>query len=135
MRTFPKSILLGCLIEEGNTHWIEIRTVLFTWEGKPATLDFLTDITERKQAAEALRESEQRYRLLIEQSMDAIYLFDPSTMRVLEGNPAFAKLLGYTDQEVPGLSLYDFGAHEREDTNRNIKQLLKTGSLEVTERK
>ena len=44
--------------------WIEISSVLIDWEGRPATLNLITDITDRKQAEEALSESEKRYREL-----------------------------------------------------------------------
>jgi PAS domain S-box-containing protein len=44
--------------------WVEISSVVVEWEGSPATLNFLTDITERKQAEEALRESNKKLRLL-----------------------------------------------------------------------
>ncbi len=44
--------------------WVEIGSVVVEWEGSPATLNFLTDITERKQAEEALRESNKKLRLL-----------------------------------------------------------------------
>ncbi len=38
----------------GNVRWVEISAVVFTWEGRPATLNFLTDITERKKAEESI---------------------------------------------------------------------------------
>jgi len=47
---------------DGNVKWVELNTVLMNWEGKPATLNFISDITERKQTEDALRESENRYR-------------------------------------------------------------------------
>ena len=40
--------------KDGSTRWVEIGVVVIDWEGRPATLNFLTDITERKQAEEAL---------------------------------------------------------------------------------
>jgi PAS domain S-box-containing protein len=40
---------------DGSIKWVEIGAVLIDWEGKPATLNFLKDITKRKQAEEALR--------------------------------------------------------------------------------
>ena len=41
--------------KEGNTRWVEISAVRITWQGKPATLNFLTDITERKKAEEKIK--------------------------------------------------------------------------------
>jgi PAS domain S-box-containing protein len=73
------------------------------------------DITERRQAEEKLRESEERHRAVIEQSVEGIYLFDPDDGRVLESNTAFEKLLGHTSDEFLGMTVYDFIAHERED--------------------
>ena len=42
--------------KDGNARWVEINAVMITWEGRPATLNFLTDITERRQADERERE-------------------------------------------------------------------------------
>ncbi|MFQ5752492.1 MAG: PAS domain S-box protein, partial [bacterium] len=48
--------------KEGNLKWLEINAVLIEWEGKPGTLNFLNDISERKRTEEALRQSEEKYR-------------------------------------------------------------------------
>jgi len=40
--------------KSGITRWVEISIVVIDWEGRPATLNFLTDITERRQAEDAL---------------------------------------------------------------------------------
>jgi len=44
--------------KNGNIKWLEINTVLITWEDRPATLNFLNDITERKRAENALKQIE-----------------------------------------------------------------------------
>jgi diguanylate cyclase (GGDEF)-like protein len=49
---------------DGNVKWVELNTVLINWKGKAATLNFLSDITERKRDEAALRESENIYREL-----------------------------------------------------------------------
>ncbi len=40
------------MTRDGSVRWVEIGAVLIDWEGRPATLNFLSDITERKRAEE-----------------------------------------------------------------------------------
>jgi diguanylate cyclase (GGDEF)-like protein/PAS domain S-box-containing protein len=56
------------------------------------------DITERVQAEKALKESEQRYRTLFEDSVDGIYISTPEG-RYIYANPALVRMLGYESQE------------------------------------
>jgi PAS domain S-box-containing protein len=60
------------------------------------------DITERKEAEEALSQSEERYRAVVEQSAEGLYLVDGVTRRILETNPALQNMLGYTAAELAG---------------------------------
>ena len=47
----------------GNVLWGEVNAVAITWEGRPATLNFLTDVTERKKAEEEKQRMEEQLRL------------------------------------------------------------------------
>ena len=47
----------------GNFRWVEINAVVINWEGRPATLNFLTDITERKKAEEEQQRMEEQLHL------------------------------------------------------------------------
>ena len=60
----------------------------------------LRDITERKQAEEALRQSEEDYRQLFEAESDAIFLIDNETGRILQANNAACVLYGYNRKEL-----------------------------------
>ena len=62
---------------------VELKAVLVEWNRKPAVLNFLSDITERRQAEEALRESEEKYRGILESIEEGYYEGD------LAGNMTF----------------------------------------------
>ncbi len=76
------------------------------------TLGLITarDITERRQAEEALRRSERYYKSLFESAHDAILLIDPNTKRILDVNRRACELYGYDRQEFLALSLHDITA-------------------------
>ena len=65
------------------------------------------ETSERSDASSGeLRESEERYRAVVEQAAEGIFLVDADTRRVLEANAAYHKLLGYTSEEILLLTLY-----------------------------
>ncbi|MBE7367620.1 sensor histidine kinase [Ramlibacter pallidus] len=51
---------------DGSTRWLEISAVQFDWQGAPSTLNFLVDVTQRRQAEEDMRHALQRERELSE---------------------------------------------------------------------
>ena len=108
-------------IFDGRGHLVEYQSV-----GR--------DITERVQAEEALKESEERYRAVVEDSAECIYLYDAETKRVLESNSAFQRLVGYTAEELLGMEIYEFIAHEKEDIDRNIRLSLQQKRRIIGER-
>ncbi len=52
----PNAYSFRVISKDGGIIWVEVSAVLIKWEGRSATLNFLTDITERKQSEQALRE-------------------------------------------------------------------------------
>lgn len=67
---------------------------------------FIRDITDRKKAEQAVKESEEKYRTLVEQAVDAIALYDASG-KILDVNTGSVKLLGYSKKELTQMSLSD----------------------------
>ena len=91
----------------GATKWVELFSVKVLWKGKPATLNFLTDITERKKVEEALRASEARYRCIVETANEGIAEMDTHS-RMIFVNPRICETLGYTLEEIIGRPVTDF---------------------------
>ena len=86
--------------KNGTWLWIEaVATNLLAEPSVKAIAVNYRDISERKRAEEALRESEERYRTLIEQASDGIFLAD-NEGRYIEVNSAGCRLLGYTREEI-----------------------------------
>ncbi|MGB9939972.1 PAS domain S-box protein [Methanosarcina sp.] len=82
----------------------------------------LTDITERKLAEEALRESEEKYRNIIETANEGIWIVDPEA-RTTYANQKMAEMLGCTQEEMIGKSTRDFTDEEgRAISKRNMKK-------------
>jgi two-component system NtrC family sensor kinase len=99
----PQRYELRIVRKEGSTRWGELNAVSISWEGKPAVLCFMNDVTERKQAADALKQSEERYRTILEEMGDGYFETD------LRGNITFANdalidLLGYSRDEMIGMN-------------------------------
>jgi PAS domain S-box-containing protein len=99
---------------------------LIQYEGGTAILGIVTDITERKKAEQALRESEERLKILFESAPDAIYLAD-SEGRFVDGNRAAENLIGYEREDVIGKKVADVDLLSAEQLSRaqaNLKKVI-----------
>ncbi len=94
----------------------------------------IEDITERKLAELALQESETRYRAVMQKSLEAIYVCDSETHRIVESNPAFLNILGYTVEEAHSLTIYDVIAHDRQSVDVFLRKIVSDGGTSIGER-
>ncbi len=124
------------ILSDGHVKDVEERWHIVTDNtGRPSrAVGTIQDITERKLSEEKIRDSELRYRSLIEQATDAIVFTDDS-FRFIDANVAACQMLGYSKQEFLKLYLYDFLF--KEDLLVNALQLdeLKLGKPIRNERK
>lgn len=95
------------LHKDGSVRWFELYGVGITYRGRPAVQATCIDITQRKVAEEALRESEQRYRFMADNVTDMIARHTPEG-DYLYVSPACRLLLGYAPEEMVGRNAYDF---------------------------
>ena len=84
----------------------EMRVVATEWDEKQVALTVLRDVTERKRATARMRQSEERYRLLAKNTVDAIWRMDLDTTFTYI-NPAIEPMTGFTPEEWIGTTLRD----------------------------
>jgi PAS domain S-box-containing protein len=89
------------LHRDGHEIPVEVNAGAITYQGRPAVFAFVRDHTERKQAEEALRESNETLRALINASPLAIMAIDPDS-KVTMWNPAAERIFGWTEGEILG---------------------------------
>jgi two-component system, cell cycle sensor histidine kinase and response regulator CckA len=87
--------------KDGTFKWAEIDSASISWEGKPAVLVFMIDVTERKQMEEAIKERDDHYRALVEESFDGIMIAKGT--KIVFVNSRLCQMLGYAKDELEGM--------------------------------
>jgi PAS domain S-box-containing protein len=136
---------LRCLSKSGEYIIAEIIGVPQTRGGKiVGKLGFARDITERKRSVEALKKSEQSYRLLAETVTDVIWKMDMN-LKYTYLSPSFERISGYSTEEGKGMSLEKIMtpeslkvikqvfAEELENEKNPKKDLFRSRKIEVEE--
>lgn len=96
---------------DGSRFPVEMSAGGVRYEGEPALYLIVRDVTERKRFEEFLRDSEKRYRDLIENIEDLVYVTDGRGV-VLFLNDAMERSFGYTKKEIVGKRFIEFIAPE-----------------------
>ena len=97
--------------KDGSEILVEINVTLFNIGEQKLLLGIKRDITERKQAESALRESEEKYRLLADNTIDCIWQTN-ADLKFTYVNPSIFPMLGFTQQEWIGSALADHCSKE-----------------------
>ena len=109
--------------KDGSLIPVEVNARRITWDGQPAVMSICRDITERKREEKTLRESEARYRTLIENIPQAVLLKDRES-RYISINKAYALAFGLLQEEVIGKSDYDYHQKHFADKFRQEDRLV-----------
>jgi PAS domain S-box-containing protein len=122
------------LKKDGTVFPIEMRPRHLPYSGRRIRVTSVIDLTERTHQEEALRQSEALYRTVVEQAEENIFLVDATSRRVLDANDALLSSLGYTDDELKEMTLYDIVAHSQESVDLNIGRVMQEGHRSLGER-
>ncbi len=109
----PVCYEMQALRKDGSRWWAENRVTQTVWNGEPAVMVAVHDITARKNTEASLQASEERFRNLVEGSVQGLWVIVGSTPKF--ANQAFADILGYSGpEEVLGVESIDVFLHPEE---------------------
>ncbi|MCI0398911.1 MAG: PAS domain S-box protein, partial [Chloroflexi bacterium] len=94
-----------------------------------------TMLATLEQSQNSLRESEARYRAVVEQAAEGILLVDAASKRILEANEAYQEILGYTAEEIIRLTIYEVSAEEQASVDDDLRRMGQKQSYAAGERR
>jgi PAS domain S-box-containing protein len=104
--------------KDGTRFYGEVHSIPFDWNGRHLKLAAMKDLTSHHDADTRLRESEHKYRQIVESAEEGILQVDPEYV-INFANPKMAELLGYSPEELIGRPLVSlFWDATREDVDR-----------------
>ncbi|MBM3240637.1 PAS domain S-box protein [Candidatus Poribacteria bacterium] len=93
--------------KDGRIIPVEVNSHCIEYQREPAILAVARDITERKRAEEALKMSEEKYRLIFENAKEGISIYEElkdGGRKLVESNPQYAEMSGYSLEELIQIS-------------------------------
>lgn len=121
--------------KDGSLVWAYIFTSLIKDDtGNPLYfVTYIQNITEQKKAKEAQNESEEKYKILIEQAVDGIFLFEPNG-NFIDANSKGCEMTGYSKDELLNLNIEIFFTKEEKEKIPLRYDLLIKGQTVISER-
>lgn len=109
---------------------LQQTNLLLEQEVKKRTADLLeknriliAEIEKHQYTQQILKQSEQKYRAVMEQSADCVFLIDIETKNLIEANRTFQQLLGYSADEIKKIQIYDIIASKPSDCDDLLNML------------
>ncbi|MBL7204902.1 MAG: PAS domain S-box protein [Desulfobacteraceae bacterium] len=113
--------------KDGSVIWVDMRDGHTAYMDKPANVGNVIDITERRLAEESLRESEEKYRNILEQIEDGYYEVDIAG-NLTFFNDSFSKIWGYPRDELMGMNNREYTDEENaRKTYQTFNKVYTTG--------
>ena len=115
----PAHFEMPILTKNNETRWIDYTAAVIDYQGEKAVLGTGVDITSRKQAEDALRKSEEQYRMLVEHANSIILRMDRNGV-VSFINEFAQKFFGFTADEIAGRSVVGTIVPETDSSGRDL---------------
>ena len=139
---------LKMIRKNGEIRWIDVYARSFIYQNRPAGMNISIDITERKETEQKLRESEEKFRTIAEESMVGISIIQDNELKYI--NQLFLDYIGYKIEEIQKwqagelfnklihpdqreeireLSIKNQSGENKSTINREVKMILKNGEI------
>jgi PAS domain S-box-containing protein len=112
-------------LADGQIRQVEVYSSAFEFQGKSILYSIIHDITEKKLAEEALRESEEKFEVAFRSNPNAIILTELETGNIYEVNDTFYHLTGLIKKEVVGKSTLEIDLYIYPDDRDKMVEVLK----------
>ncbi|WP_312096605.1 PAS domain S-box protein [Niallia sp.] len=110
----------------GDTIYAETTSAFIKDHGNTSVVVMLRDITTKRRAEKAMRESEERFRIIAEHSMDIIKVLDPKG-KILYSSPSLEKVLGYPVRKMIGKEFFsNVHPEDLEEIKKKFKKMFDT---------
>jgi len=120
--------------KNGAVFPVEITATHFVWQGRNVHLAAIRDVTEQHRAAEAIRESEERFHRAFHANPSLLAICTPGEGRYLDVNEAFHTALGYTREEMIGRTSVELGIWPETSRREEVLEIMeKAGSIRNAE--
>ena len=111
--------------KNGTVYWTEVVVTPLKHEGKRANLSINRDITQRREAEQALRESEEKFRQIVEQTHDGIYIYRDE--KFLFVNDRASEISGYSKDELYDMNVWTLIHPQDRETGKEMARKRKLG--------
>ncbi|MDD2760323.1 MAG: PAS domain S-box protein, partial [Methylomonas sp.] len=126
----PETMTIPVVRRDGSIFFAEVSSAFISFDGKPHVAGFFRDITERRLAAERLKNGEMRLRATLEHSPHVAVQWYGRDGRVIYWNSASERLYGFTADEAQGKALDQLmlSSEEAAEFFDCLKQVAETGA-------
>jgi PAS domain S-box-containing protein len=108
---------------DGREFWAAITSSASSFEGRPSIYTTYTDISERRAAEEALRESEEKFRMLFEGHTAIMLLVEPASGKIVDANPSACRFYGYSRRALLEMNIRDINSIPPEEIKSRMQEV------------
>jgi PAS domain S-box-containing protein len=114
--------------KDGSEFPVEVHLSPLRWEGDVQLLEVIRDVTDRKEAQEALRRSEERFRGIFETSPLGLALIQPD-YRLAKVNPSLCRMSGYSEAELMAMKPFELTHPDDRQKSKDMAERLFKGEI------